>query len=149
MLTTTPQAHAFMKKNILSTEIFSDVWKQTNVVPVHKKEDPFLFCQSVPIYLKKVLFKHLYNYIQPSNLITKKQSGFRQGDLAANQLIDLVNQIQQSFDSKGTLEVRAVFLDISKAFDKVWHDGLLFKLKQNGIDGILLSLLTSYLTNRK
>ena len=41
------------------------------------------------------------------------------------------------------------FLDISKAFDKVWHDGLIFKLKQNGISGRLLSLLENYLQNRK
>ena len=41
-----------------------------------------------------------------------------------------------------------MFLDISKAFDKVWHEGLIFKLKQNGIEGVLLTLLTSYLSNR-
>ena len=46
------------------------------------------------------------------------------------------------------LEVCAV-LDISKAFDKVWHDGLLFKLKQNGVAGSVLALLRSYLSNRK
>ena len=42
-----------------------------------------------------------------------------------------------------------MFLDISKAFDKVWHEGLLFKLKQNGINGNLLSLFQSYLQNRQ
>ena len=41
------------------------------------------------------------------------------------------------------------FLDISKAFDKVWHDGLVFKLKQNGVSGSLLKLLSNYLTERK
>ena len=47
------------------------------------------------------------------------------------------------------LKVRCVFLDISKAFDKVWHEGLIFKLKQNGISGNLLNLLCDFLTNRK
>ena len=47
------------------------------------------------------------------------------------------------------LEVRAVFLDISKAFDKVWHDGLIFKMRQNGISGNLLKLFQNYLSNRK
>ena len=47
------------------------------------------------------------------------------------------------------LEVRAVFLDISKAFDKVWHDGLIFKMRQNGISGKLLKVLQNYLSNRK
>ena len=47
------------------------------------------------------------------------------------------------------MEVRSVFLDMSKAFDKVWHEGLLFKLQQNGIKGDLLDLLKSYLSSRK
>ena len=47
------------------------------------------------------------------------------------------------------LEVRSVYLDISKAFDKVWHEGLLFKLEQNGIEGNLLVLLKNYFSNRK
>ena len=45
--------------------------------------------------------------------------------------------------------MRAVFLDISKAFDKVWHEGLIFKLRQNGISGNILNLLRNYLQNRK
>ena len=48
-----------------------------------------------------------------------------------------------------TLEVRAVFLDISKAFDKVWHDGLIFKMRQNSISVKLLKLFQNYLRNRK
>ena len=84
-----------------------------------------------------------------NNLITKNQSGFRPGDSTINQLIDLVNDIHKSFDHPKSLEVRAVFLDISKAFDKVWHDGLLFKLEQNGVSGSVLNLLRSYLINRK
>ena len=47
------------------------------------------------------------------------------------------------------LEVRAVFLDISKAFDKVWNGGLIFKIRQNGISGKLLKLFQNYLSNRK
>ena len=48
-----------------------------------------------------------------------------------------------------SLEVRAIFLDISKAFDKVWHGGLIFKMRQNGISGQLLKLFQNYLNNRK
>ena len=42
-----------------------------------------------------------------------------------------------------------VFCDVSKAFDKLWHKGLLFKLRQNGIEGKLLEWLNSYLSQRK
>ena len=52
-----------------------------------------------------------------------------------------------SFDNG--FEVRGVILDISKAFDKVWHEGLILKLKQNGISGNLLNLLCDFLRNRK
>ena len=64
-------------------------------------------------------------------------------------LLFLVNEIHEAFEYPKSLEVRAVFLDISEAYDKVWHDGLIFKLKQNGISGYLLKLFESYLHNRK
>ena len=54
-----------------------------------------------------------------------------------------------AFDQYPTWETRAVFLDISKAFDKVWHEGLISKLKSNGIQGKLLNLIISFLSNRK
>ena len=47
------------------------------------------------------------------------------------------------------LEVRGIFLDILKAFDKVWHDGLIFKLRQNGISGDIINILQDFLRNRK
>ena len=89
----------------------------------------------------------MYNHLLSNNLITKKQSGFLPNDSVTNQLISLVNSIQSSLDNK--LEVRSVYLDISKAFDKAWREDLLFKLKQNGIEGNLLVLLKNYLSNRK
>ena len=91
----------------------------------------------------------MYNYLISNNLITKNQSGFGPGDSVTNQLLSLVNVIHTAFDDKNCLEVRSVYLDMSKAFDKVWHEGLIFKLKQNGIEGKLLSLFHNYLKNRK
>ena len=70
-----------------------------------------------------------------NNLISKDQSGFRPGDSTINQLISITSTIFESFEN---FEVtRALFLDISKAFDKVWHEGLTFKLKRNGVSGPL------------
>ena len=82
-----------------------------------------------------------------NNLISPNQSGFQPGDSCINQLLSITHEIYNSFDEG--LEVRSVFLDISKAFDKVWHKGLLFKLSQNGISGNLLDLLSSFLSDRK
>ena len=61
--------------------------------------------------------------------------------------MSIAHDIYQSLDQG--CEVRDVFLDISKAFDKVWHIGLIHKLKQNGIGGLLLKILTDFLKSRK
>ena len=74
---------------------------------------------------------------------------FVQATSTSNQLLYLVNEIHEAFEDPKSLEVRAVFLEMFKAFDKVWHDGLIFKLKQNDISGRLLSLLENNLQNRK
>ena len=96
-----------------------------------------------------VVFKYLYNFLISNNLLSENQSGFRPGDSTTNQLLFLINQINSSFDERKSLELRAIFLDISKAFDKVWHDELIFKLQQNGVWGNLLSFFQDYLSNRK
>ena len=61
--------------------------------------------------------------------------------------MSIAHDIYQSLDQG--YEVRGVFLNISKAFDKVWHIGLIHKLKQNGIGGLLLKILTDFLKSRK
>ena len=61
--------------------------------------------------------------------------------------MSITHDIYKSFDCG--YEVRSIFLDISKAFDKVWHDGIIFKLEQNGISGKLHKLLHDFLVNRK
>ena len=98
---------------------------------------------------EKIIFKNLYSYLNANNLLTKNQADFRPGDSTTNQLLYLVYEIHQALENPRSLEVRAVFLDICKAFDKVWHDGLIFKLKQNGVSGSLLMVLQNYLNNRK
>ena len=67
------------------------------------------------------------------------------GDSCINQPLSIIHEIFQSFDEG--LEVRSVFLDISKAFDKVWHKGLTFKLSQKGISGNLLDILSDFLSD--
>ena len=144
-------------QNILDKSIYPDIWKLANVTPIHKKEDKQLVKNYRPISLlpicgkifEKIIFNNLYSYLNVNKLLTKNQSGFRPGDSTTNQLLYLVSEIHEAFEDSKCLEVRAVFLDISKAFDKVWHDGLIFKLKQNGVSGKLLKFFESYLYNTK
>ena len=74
-------------------------------------------------------------------LLNPNQSGFRPSDSCINQLLAITHEIFEAFDCNPALEVRSVFLDISKAFDKLWHEGLLFKLRCMGISGELYNLL--------
>ena len=144
-------------QNILLSSIYPDMWKLANVIPIFKKGDKQLIKNYRPISLlpicgkifEKIIFNNVYNYLNTNNHITKNQSGFRPGDSTTNQLLYLVNEIHKAFDDPKSLESRVVFLDISKAFDKVWHDGLLFKLNQYRITGSLLKLFENYLHNRE
>ena len=94
---------------------------------------------------ERVIYNKLYKYYEFKKVLNDNQSGFRSGDSCINQLINITHDVFQSFDSNPSLEVRGVFLDISKAFDRVWHKGLLFKLKSNGIEGNLYNLIESFL----
>ena len=99
---------------------FPNEWKMANVVPVHKKSDNQILKNYRPVSLLPICGKVFERLIYNSLL----------GYFIEN-------------------EVRSVFLDISKAFDKVWHNGLIYKLKQNGVAGDLLDTLTNFLKERK
>ena len=144
-------------RNILLTSIYPNSWKFANVITIFKNVDKQLIKNYRPIslhpicgkILEKIIFNNLYIYVNANNLITKNQSDFRPGNSTTNQLLYLVNEIYQAFENPKSLEVRVVFLDISKAFDKVWHNGFIFKLMQNGVSGSLLMFFQNYLNNRK
>ena len=96
--------------------------------------------------LEKIAFDQVYAFLSANNLLSQNQSGFRPGDSTIFQLLSITSIIYDSFEKYD--ETRAVFLDISKAFDKVWHEGIIFKLKCNGISGNLLNIFENYLLNR-
>ena len=96
---------------------------------------------------ERIIFNPIFEYLEKNSLLCPNQSGFCPFDSCENQLLSIVHDIYANFDQHPTLEVRGNFFDILKAFDKVWHEGLLFKLEQIGIAGNL-SLLKSFLSNK-
>ena len=70
----------------------------------------------------------MFRFFMENKLITPHQSGFKPGDSCINQLLSITHEIYKSFDDGR--EFRSVVLDISKAFNKVWHDGVIFKLNK-------------------
>ena len=142
-------------KQPMESGSFPSEWKKGNVVPIHKKEDKQCLSNYRPVSLlpicgkifERLIFNEMFKFFIENELISPNQSEFERGDSCANQLLAITHEIYKSFD-KG-FEVSGVFLDISKAFDKVWHEGLIFKLKQDGISGNLINLLCDFLKYRK
>ena len=107
-------------------------------MPVHKKNEKnvkgnYLPISLLPIFgkiLEKLIYDSLYSHLVTNELLNQNQSGFRPGDSKVNQLLSITHTIFKAFDCNPPLDVRSVYLDISKAFDRVWHDGLIYKLKR-------------------
>ena len=144
-------------KSIINEGVFPEDWKKSNVVPIHIKESKNLIKNSRPISLlpifskvfERLVINALFNFFLQNKLFTPCQSGFIPGDSCVSQLLSITHEIYKSFDCSPPTDMRGTFLDISKGFDKVWHEGLIFKLKTYGTDGKLLKLLKNYLTDRQ
>ena len=142
--------------NCITQSIFPDIWKKSNICPIHKKGDKQAINNYRPVsllpicgkILERLIFNSFYKYIEENKLLSIHQSGFWCNNSRVNQLLSIVHNIYKEFDAYPTLETRGVFSDMSKAFDKVWHEGLIFKLKSVGVSDSLLSLTESFLSNR-
>ena len=111
--------------------IFPEAWKVANVIPIFKKGDKSLPSNYRPVALlsclgkqqDRIVFKNLYNFLIDNSLLYKYQSGFLPHHSTVFQLIDIYHNICQAFDNN--LFSCIVFCDVSKAFDRVWHRGLI------------------------
>ena len=112
-------------KNCINSGIFRNVWNKFNIVPVHKKGDKQVvdndrLVSLLPIFgkiLQRLIFNSLFEFLHENNLLNESQSGFRPSDSCEYQLLSIVHNIYASFDCNPPRDVRAIFLDISKAFD--------------------------------
>ena len=133
---------------ILKLEIFrvlsTQQWKKL-VLHFHKKNGKQFLANYRPISLlpicgklfERLLYNKMFNFFLTNHLISSNQSGFKPGDSCISQLLSITHGIYASFD-KGC-EVRGVFLDISKAFDKAWHERLIFKNKMEYLENCYVS----------
>ena len=109
-------------------------WKKASVLPIHKKEQAseeklqfnfnLILISLLPIYGK--MFDSVYVFLCENLLLTPNQSGFRPDGSTISQLLSITDKIYSTLDEFPLRETRILFLDISKAFNKVWHNSLLF-----------------------
>ena len=89
----------------------------------------------------------LYSYLEVNNLLVKQQSGFRNARGAADNLMTITQKISEKLytgnDSLG------IFFDISKAFDRVWHKGLIGKMLKMKIPLHIIRVITKFLEKRE
>ena len=74
---------------------------------------------------EKVTFNSLCKYLDDNHLLTSNQQGFCSGDYCLHQLLSMTHEICKAYDANPSFDTRGVFLDLSKVFDVVWHDGLM------------------------
>ena len=97
---------------------------------------------------EKLIYDAIYIDLCQNNLISSNQSDIRPGDSTINQLLLITNKIYSAFDGTPPKDTRAILLDLSKAFERVSHDGLLYKMKC-GISGDLHALIRVFVSNRR
>ena len=138
----------------LQRHTYPTIWKSATVMPIFKKGDrsevsnyrPISLISCVGKSFERVVFKHVHNYLLSNSLIYKYQSGFLPGHSTVHHLIEVVHHTCLALENQ---KINCqVFCDISKAFDRVWHRGLIHKLKKYGIKGNLLAWFENYLYMR-
>ena len=126
------------------------------MMPVHKPGKkrneassyrPISLTSCIGKTMERMINTRLSWYLESNNIITPEQAGFRQHHSTEDQVTYIAQKIEDGFqDKRHTL---TVWLDMEKAFDKVWKDGLRLKLRQCGVSGHMYQWISQFLTNRR
>ena len=126
------------------------------MIPIHKKGKSkdnvrnyrFISLTScVGKVMERLINTRLTWYLEEKQILDANQAGFRQHRSTEDQIAYIAQKIEDGFQAKK--HTLAVWVDMEKAFDRVWRDGLRIKLKQNGVSGKMNKWISHYLNNRK
>ena len=140
--------------SIFSSGCYPQIWKLSHITPIHKKGTksdksnyrPISILPTLSKITESVIHSRLLRHLLSNNIISKQQAAYLPSDSTAQQLLSMIHLIKTTMASNNIAQ--GVFLDVSAAFDAVWHKGLLAKLEQINISGTALQLFSNYLSNR-
>ena len=131
-------------------------WKEARMIPILTRGKnknnvlsyrPISLTSCVCKTMERIVNRRLQWYLEAKSTIVPEQAGFRRHRSTEDQTTHLSQVIEDAFQTKKV--ILASFIDLQKAFDKVWKDGLLVKLLRNGIQGNMYRWTKSYLYNRR
>ena len=132
------------------------IWKEAIMIPIHKKGKdkrkspsyrPISLTSCVVKSMERIVNGRLMYYLETEKILSEEQAGFRQFRSTEDQVTYLSQEIEDTFQDKKVM--LTTWIDLQKAFDKVWTDGLLVKLQRCGIGGKMYKWISSFLMNRK
>ena len=139
------------------TAVLPSDWKRTKMIMIPKKYDgdlkdpdnyrPLSLTSSIAKLAERIIENILNRFISHKNIIVPYQTGYRVGRSTHDNLFYLTQKISENLSQN--LRSCAIFFDISKAFDKLWHNGLLFKLENlgNGVCKVIKKWIAAFLSN--
>ena len=150
----TPSVTQLINASLTSSELPTPL-KLATVSPIFKNGDPSLATQYRPIsllplvskLLEKVVARQLRSYLEEFSIIPKEQFAYRQRHSTEDALVYAINNFLMAKDQG--LYTGLVFVDMSKAFDRVEHQTLIYDLSNIGVRGSALKWFINYLTDRK
>lgn len=140
----------------LITQTFPNCWKQASIIMIRKPNKDPIFPQNWrPIsllsqlgkLLEKILKRRLIEELDNKQILPDEQFGFRQEHSTEHQLLRFQKYIADEMSKKGQ-NIIGVMLDVEKAFDRVWHEGLIVKMHNLNINHNLIKLTASFLKER-
>ena len=139
----------------MEASTFPDILKIAQVTPIFKKGDAHILDNYRPVSLlpifgkifEKIIYLRLSSFLSAKNIICGQQFGFRKNHSTVHAVNHSVNLILEGIQTHK--HILGIFIDLSKAFDTINHEIMLFKLRNYGIRGNCLNLIKSYLTSRK
>ena len=138
-----------------NTGVFPHSWKEAILIPILKKGKdrhnkssyrPISLLSCLGKTMERMVNKRLQYHLEKNRLINPTQSGFRKNRNTEDQVAYITQEIENGFQQK--MKTLAVFVDLSKAFDKVWKEGLLLKLTRKNVNNKMFSWIKSYLFQR-